>query len=276
MKNQFELVGGSIIGREHRRVGKNNQDAYGWTVTESGIVAVVCDGCSSGAHSEVGAKLGSKILLETLNHLIGNTQSSPNVSFEDSAVWQTVQRSVLTQLQSVANCLGGDRHSTVADYLLFTVVGVVVTPVTTAVFTLGDGVVAVNGHLTQLGSFPNNAPPYLGYGLLQENIPDSLQLKALQVMPTESVQTVLIGSDGVSDLIQAAESPLPGCSEPVGEIKQFWQGDRYFRNPDQVRRRLTRMNRDVLGATPSQSGLRQAGLLPDDTTLIVIRKTETS
>ncbi|MDO8622315.1 MAG: protein phosphatase 2C domain-containing protein, partial [bacterium] len=58
-------------------------------------------------------------------------------------------------------------------------------------------------------------------------------------------------------------------------IDQFWTDDRYFRNPDMVRRRLTLVNREAVRA---ENGMlaRTPGLLPDDTTLVVIRRTSSS
>ncbi len=270
MKNQFELAGGSVIGREHLRVGKNNQDAYFWNMTEAGVIAVVCDGCGSGIHSEVGAKLGARMIVETLHCLLKD-----GVHLEHEEVWQTIQQMLLSGLQQVVEQLGGDRTQTVRDYLLFTIAGVVITATTTAVFALGDGVVAIDDQVIQLGPFPNNAPPYLAYGLLEENISEASRLKTLQILPTDQLQTLLLGTDGMSDFIQVAEKALPGRSETVGDIAQFWQDDRYFRNSDQVRRHLALINREVTTFNPSsQQCLRQFGLLPDDTTLIVIRSKE--
>jgi len=275
MKNQFELAGGSVIGQNHLRVGKNNQDAYFWSVTDTSIVAVVCDGCGSGMHSEVGAKLGTRMLVDTIQNCLNEDCLNENWHLDDADLWQTIQNQLLNQLQQVAEQLGGDRIQTVQDYLLFTILGVVITSTTTAIFTLGDGVIAINDQRIGLGPFANNAPPYLAYGLLKQMTSDSFQLKALQVLPTECLQSVLIGTDGVSDLMQVAEQSLPGRSEIVGDIAQFWQDDRYFSNPYQIRRRLSLINRDVKTLDHhSQQYLRHSGLLPDDTTLIVIRKKE--
>lgn len=270
MKNQFELAGGSVIGREHLRVGKNNQDAYFWNVTEAGAIAVVCDGCGSGIHSEVGAKLGARLIVETMQRVLND-----NLHLEHGEVWQTIQQMLLTQLQKVVEQLGGDRTQTVCDYLLFTIAGVVITATTTAVFALGDGVIVINDQVIRLGPFLNNAPPYLAYGLLEENVSATHTLKVLQILPTDQVQSLLIGTDGVSDLIQVAEQAVLGRSETVGDMAQFWQDDRYFRNPDQVRRRLALINREItMFDKQAQQCLRQSGLLPDDTTLIVIRRKE--
>jgi len=55
--NKFFVAAGTIIGREHVRLGKNNQDKVIVSVRDDSIVAVVTDGCGSGNSSEVGAAL---------------------------------------------------------------------------------------------------------------------------------------------------------------------------------------------------------------------------
>src|SRR5206468_1221764 len=93
-----------------------------------------------------------------------------------------------------------------------------------------------------LGPFPDNAPPYLGYRLLDQP-GEALELALLRALPTQDVHTLLIGSDGVGDLVMACEATLPGGRERVGPIDQFFRKDVYFRNPDAVRRRLALLNR---------------------------------
>jgi hypothetical protein len=86
------------------------------------------------------------------------------------------------------------------------------------------------------------------------------------------VESILIGTDGVSDLIKAANCNLPGKSELVGEIGQFWEDDRYFKNPDAIRRQLALINREVTKPDwPEHQLTKEVGLLPDDTTLVVMR-----
>ena len=48
MKIPFQLAAGSIRGREHLRLERNNQDAYATLRNEQYAIAVVCDGCGSG------------------------------------------------------------------------------------------------------------------------------------------------------------------------------------------------------------------------------------
>lgn len=268
MKYQFELAGGSITGREHSRLGKNNQDAFAWYRNDHCLIAIVSDGCGSGAHSEVGAKLGVRLTIASIQQSLQEDDQSLN----HQAGWERLQNRLLAQLQRIAEQLGGELEQTVQNYLLFTIVGVVITSETTTCFAVGDGVFVINGQVCHLGPFPGNAPPYLAYGLL--NQPGyGFQLKPVQQFPIHDLESLLIGSDGVSDLIQVANQTLPGRSERVGSITQFWQDDRYFRNPDQVRRHLSLINREAITLdTLTQQLLKHPGLLPDDTTLITIRK----
>ncbi len=270
MKDILELAGGSVTGRDHVRVGKNNQDAYSWRLDQDSAIAVVCDGCGSGTHSEVGAKLGVRIVVATLQQAVDQN----GLTLDTEEVWSNIQQDWLTRLHQWVVQLGGDRGRTIQDYLLFTIAGVVITPATTTIFALGDGVIAINGAVMRLGPFANNAPPYLAYDLLAPVATNpSMQLRIVQRLPTDHLESLLIGSDGVGDLIQVANQSLPGRTEPVGEIGQFWQDDRYFRNPDQVRRRLALINREVtILDNSTHRYLKQPGLLPDDTTLISIRK----
>jgi hypothetical protein len=249
-----------VTGRDHRLMGKNNQDAYGFRWVGPIAIAVVCDGCGSGRHSEVGAQWGARVALETI------AQAVDPETLDQPSVWEQIQRSLLDQLQSLLTSLGGNLRQTIRDYGLFTLVGAVLTPAGGVVFSLGDGLVIVDGVVSRLGPFPNNQPPYLAYGLLEDTAP-------FQVRSLPAATAVLVGTDGVEDLLAAAANPLPGKSEPVGPISQFWD-DRYFTNPDQIRRRLTLINRDVLQPDWSTQQLsHHHGWLRDDTTFVVLRRT---
>ena len=78
LRETFEIAVGTVIGRDHRVSGKNNQDAFCCLMADHLIVAVVCDGCGSSPHSEVGAKIGAKIIAaEILRSISGNSDSLP-------------------------------------------------------------------------------------------------------------------------------------------------------------------------------------------------------
>lgn len=244
-----------MTGADHVRTGRANQDAFTWRRGERALVAVVCDGCGSGRHSEVGAKLGARLLTEAAVRLL-----DAGASAAEPATWSRVRRDLLAQLRLVANAMGGSLTDTVADYFLFTVVGVAVTPDWTVVVAAGDGVIAVNGTARQLGPFPGNQPPYLTYDLASDQPGPPLAIEAR--VPTSQVRSILVGTDGAVDL-PADQLSLDGlCTD-----------DALFRNRDAVRRRLALLAAERVTPDWEQRRLvRARGRLPDDTTVIALRR----
>lgn len=259
----FQLASGSVIGRDHRLVNRNCQD--GVYVIDSGPrrVAVITDGCGSGRHSEVGAKLGAQMLAESIYQASGyHTDLWVN--------WQRVRMHVLSNLDVLARQMGGNYRRTVEEFFLFTVVGVVMAGDKAAFFALGDGVIAINGEVVDLGPFPGNAPPYLGYGLIGDSLQDrslgDQPFTIIRQLPLAELEHFLIGTDGVIDLIAQAGHNQPGSTQPVGGIEQFWTQDSMFANPELVSRRLKLIARDWPRHNP------EPGRLPDDTTIVVGRR----
>ena len=83
----------------------------------------------------------------------------------------------------------------------------------------------------------------------------------------------MIGTDGAVELMGLADAPLPGKETRVGPISQFWRDDRFFANRDAVRRRLSLINSESVRVCPRTGRLERAhGLLPDDTSLAVVRR----
>jgi hypothetical protein len=83
----------------------------------------------------------------------------------------------------------------------------------------------------------------------------------------------MIGTDGVSDLIEVAQRPLPGRTEPVGPIEQFWSKTA-LASGVWIQQRLDAINHQTARPDPENGGIRHdLGLLPDDTTIIALRRT---
>lgn len=100
-----------------------------------------------------------------------------------------------------------------------------------------------------------------------------LQFQINRIVPTDELQSFLIGTDGVQDLVEAANKTLPGKEQLIGNIDALWKQDRFFSNPDAVRRHLAGINRDFVARDSVRSTRRsEVGRLPDDTTLIVGRR----
>ncbi len=266
----FEIATGSVIGRDHTRGLRNNQDAFASRFTEEFGVVVVCDGCSSGAHSEVGAHLGAQLIAE---------EFFAALSIERYDVVERARQNVLAQLRVLAKAMGGSFTQVVNDYFLFTTLVAVVKPRNTYIFGIGDGVFALNGDVTVIGPFPGNAPPYLAYDLtgssLADQRPELLRFTTHTVLPTSELDSLLIGTDGIADILRTGEQTLPGRTELVGNLNQFWVNDRYFGdNPFLVSRRLNQINpSQPITRLREDGGIeRFEGLLPDDTTMAIIRR----
>ena len=278
---EFQIAGGSVPGTDHTMPGKpgwiNNHDAFYWHQTDSCLVAVVCDGCGSNPHSEVGSKISARLLTRFLaegaEKYVEQIMRRPEAKTEID--WERVKTLALSQIAVLASAMGGSFSQTINDYFLFTVVGVVITPWSTFLFSIGDGVFVLNEEVIQLGPFPDNSPPYLAYCLtgstLLDTKPELFKFKVNRVIPTADVNSLLLGCDGVTDLIAAAEKNLPHREEVVGSIDQFWLNDNYFTNSDAVRRRLALINREGAEVVTGGKARVTGGLLSDDTTLVVIR-----
>jgi hypothetical protein len=262
MVSPFEVASASVVGREHARSGRNNQDALFLQASGEALAAVVTDGCGSGAHSETGAQLGARCVAQAALAVLGQ-----GLPLEAPEFLPAVRAEVLGFLASLTGRLG---EALLGEHLLFTIVGAVVTPAQTLVFSAGDGVWALNGQVHPLGPFPHNAPPYLAYGLLS---PGAAPLEQQALVPTGEVVSLLLGTDGAADLPGLAEARVPEREEAVGPFSQFWTEDRYFQNPDALRRRLALLGRESVRAEFAARRLvRTPGLLADDTTLVVLRR----
>lgn len=273
MNAAFEIAAGSIPGREHIRRYRNNQDAYAWAEQDDCTIAVVCDGCSASPNSEVGAKLGAQLLVNSISRHLETMHPGQYPDF-----WEQVRQDVLVQLRQCVQAIGGEVTTVIREFFLFTVLGAVITPEDTWIFGIGDGVYALNGTVRAIAPFAHNAPPYLAYGLIEPAVSDwftprDLTIQVHEYVPTFQVKSLLIGTDGMMDLMDRHGSMPSVAAHPVPQLQQFWLDDRYFKNPDYLRRQLSLMNREKI--TPDWEARqlhRQVGLLADDTTVLMVRR----
>jgi len=152
----YLLATGSVQGREHARLFRNNQDGVCARIDGSLAVAVVTDGCGSGADSEVGARLGARFLAQHVPSLARTTPVGPELA--DKALEALVgwMRTVVAGLDEGA----------IADQWLFTVLCAVMDGKTSLIFGVGDGVWRADGVGRVLEAGEKNAPDYPGYRLV--------------------------------------------------------------------------------------------------------------
>jgi len=280
----FQLASASLLGLDHRLPlkEKNGQDAL-WihpvpiSIFGNVQICLVADGCGSGAHSEVGAKLGVRLLASAIARQIERareSEESPRHQFD--RILEAARQDVLARVRVLAQDMGGSFSSTINEYFLFTTVGAILTDSHSVFFSRGDGLVVVNGEEIWVEPEDGNAPVYLSYTLVETSLnkrPHELAFQIHRVVHSDQLNHFLIGTDGLRFLCGAAVLPLPGKDDLVGPLSQFWKDDRYFHNHDALRRRLSLINRSHV--EPDWDGKRLVmhhGHLKDDVALIVGRR----
>lgn len=261
----FEVIGGSVSGRSHAIIGKSNQDAYAGRLDARGFCGVVCDGCGSGARSEVGAVLGARIISEKVLEKIVAGES-----LRDEKTWERIRNETIEVFGALVRSMGEPITRVVAEHFLFTVMGIAASDEGVIVFGIGDGMFALNEEIMRIGPFPGNAPPYLGYGLLGEGPAFTIHRSTT----LDVFESALVGTDGMIDYLDAVGKPVPGGrGELVKPLSSFWREGKYFQNPDALRRTLWLANREVQRPVWNEKRIvKDPGLLEDDTTLVVVRR----
>lgn len=271
LASEFEVSAATVCGRQHNLAGRESQDAYAIVCTPSCLIGFVADGCGSMRHSELGAKLGVRLGLALLGRLLEENGGAAEALRDEAAATALLEQFRLRMCEEISTLSGKMTYDCavsdiIAAYFLFTLLGFVVGPTNTAVFGIGDGGFGVNGSVNPIGPFPGNAPPYLAYGLPE------IQTRVLATgftlhafVPTESLSSLIVATDGLTDLLIWSEFPEGAES--------FWKEDKYFRNPDALRRRLSVISREqIIPDWENRVLERRQSPLRDDTTLIVVRR----
>lgn len=207
-------------------------------------IAVVCDGCSSGASSEVGARLGA---MAFAHKLCARLEAGECV--RERSVWEATRADVAALLATAIGAHEIIDVQDVHDHLLFTIVAAAVTHDGAAVWALGDGGYAIDDHTRVLGPFPNNEPPYLGYDLLGT-------AAAAHFEVFDRATRIVVATDGIEDLER--DFGVFAAPELVA-------------HPDGLRRRLAQLARsDDRIDWREQRVVRTPALLQDDLAVAII------
>jgi serine/threonine protein phosphatase PrpC len=211
------------------------------TVTAaSAVVLVVCDGCSSSPHAEIGARVASRFLAQELARQVTHAPDLAPVVLAARA-----QKRLLRMLRCLSRVLGPSAQTQIADCLLFTWLAAVVRPDAYAVFGMGDGAYAVNGQPTFLDPGSGNAPVYAAYALLGDARAHAPTLHCEG--PTAQLHSLVLATDGAQELLA-----------PGAPIDALVASTRLARNPSLLEKTL-RVARDTQG-------------LADDATCALLRR----
>jgi hypothetical protein len=203
----------AVGGARHLRMARNGQDAAAVWIGDAMAAAVVCDGCGAGASSEVGARLGAQLVIAAVSERLRGGQ-------RPAALWDGVRAQVGEALSRLVDAMPGDRGAAIREHFLFTIVAAAVAGDEAGVWAVGDGGYGWStSALCELGPFPDNQPPYLGYDLLGLPAPARLDVRSAPA------GELVIATDGVVELARAGR---------LGELLE----PRALGHPDGLRRRL--------------------------------------
>ncbi|MDD2870400.1 MAG: protein phosphatase 2C domain-containing protein [Candidatus Gracilibacteria bacterium] len=288
MKDTFEIAFGSIVGTDHTKVFKNNQDAYAYKQGSNYIVACVADGCSAGIFSEFGARFAVNFFVNSVSNILQSLSDKEldclaEKEYVSFPFFDKIRLDMLSSIRVLANSMGNDLNKIISDFFLFTLVAVLITPFGTDIVSIGDGYAAINGEEFDIDipvsqdSSLMNAPPYMVYNLVHSKLYEkenkSLNFRLIKGVKTTQLDSLLIATDGVSKWSEIQDLNIPAKSELVGPLSQFWTDDKYFSNQDLLRRKLFLMNNPKIRLDRENDCIQKySGLLNDDTTIIAIRR----
>lgn len=268
LSGSFLAMSGSVTGRDHRLVERDGQDGHAVVSSDDVVAAIVTDGCSSGRASEIGARVGAAWLAALIEQAFRGVDGASAAR----AAAGFVSRTLLDRLEVLARSFDPAGHINAARVdaaLLFGFLAAVVTPATTIVFGIGDGIVIVDGTVTVIDPGPENAPPYLAYALLGGGAVrgdgggagDGAGGARVSVEPrihfagaTADVDAIGVATDGVAPLVNAVEAVDGARASLAGIVAD----PRYTKNPSLLRKRLI--------------VLSDAGTFADDATIALVRR----
>lgn len=237
----------AVTGARHARTGRNGQDAAAAWVGDGCGAIVVCDGCGSGTYSEVGSRLGARLVVASLaDQLAAGTAATD--------VWSGMRECVLAELTRIVVAMRGERGAIVREHFLFTIVAAAWRGPDVCVWAVGDGAYVIGDRVVVLGPFADNQPPYLGYELLGEPI-----------------QPHVAHADAIAGRLAVATDGVAELSAPL-DFTALSSDPRLVEHPDALRRQLA-----ILARSPERIDWdarrieRRPAALQDDGAVALLR-----
>jgi hypothetical protein len=228
----FTVRAGSVTGSEHILRAANSQDKFRYSQFVIGgreyAVGIVCDGCSEGQHSEVGAALLAEFLSRRAEKLLSD-------GFHIGEVPDLLYHWALQFLKSLSDWLLGtdynqnDLTGFAKDYLLATVVGFIVGDEQTVIFSAGDGLILVNDHTLVLNQ--DNRPTYLAYDILNPaHLTENRSSTGFetQFYDTSAIERLAIWTDGFDPALAHELTELSAHPRALQRKLNVWSSQKRF------------------------------------------------
>lgn len=188
----------SAIGTSHVGTGLPCQDSAAHKIIEtencsSLLVAVVCDGAGSAAHSEIGSRLAAETFIDIVTGFIEEGGRLASINREIASVW-------LEQIATTLGIAAKDAGHAVRDYAC-TLLGAIVGESTATFIQIGDGAIVVSEGAEdgwswvfwpQHGEFANTTN-----FVVSDNAADVMDFTAT----SNRIAELAIFSDGIENLV---------------------------------------------------------------------------
>jgi serine/threonine protein phosphatase PrpC len=184
------------IGRDHELSMRNRQDFLLTHRTETRICGIVCDGCSESTYSELGAMLLGNFILSRLKTM--DIWDSP---YSIKMILETAHYNFIDLLNSLLRIEVADKPQFIQDYLLATLLFVVIEKDRIITGQCGDGVIIKNRIPEVIDQ--DGKPSYMAY----ENVPREMlkcepsKLDYIKITEVQDCDSIVIASDGLTPII---------------------------------------------------------------------------
>lgn len=261
--DEVRTAAAAVTGAAHLRLARNGQDAVArWSDGRRGVV-VVCDGCGSGASSELGALFTARALCAAMARRLAAAEPAA-----ERDTWEAARHDVVAALARLvaswtpepldANAAPAAPAQLVEQHLLCTAVAAATDEHAAAVWAVGDGAYVLDGQLTVLGPFADNAPPYLAYQLLG-------------VTPTAHFAARLHDDPGARATILVATDGAAALGDDLRALVAPHALERLLSHPDALRRHLATLARAAERILWSERRVeRTAAALQDDAAIALL------
>jgi len=227
----FSLNSAIHIGHDHIFERKNLQDFCKIATVNNTTYGIICDGCSEGTNSEIGANLLGTFILKKLQQLNAQQQIKSDLA-------TILTHSVYTYIDEFLRNLMifdiSEQVDFIKNNLLATFIFFIIDDINTLIGRCGDGVIVINNDVIKFDQ--DNSPHYLAYG----NIPDKYltqsrtKLSGIEIRNylTVNVKRLIIGSDGLTPLINHDKYHISDLYGTKGRQLQrrinVWQNEKLF------------------------------------------------
>jgi len=210
------------IGNDHLIAKTNKQDFCSAVEADTSLVGVICDGCSSGKHSEVGATLIGTYLMNAL------TTTRDIDSLSENTIKHQLGFGLTSFIRQLCFNLGLDEKlqaSFIEQCMTATFLFCVITDKYVYIGQSGDGVFIINGEKNIIDQ--DDAPEYIAYCALPNATKSFLDYITVTKFDVEDITDILIASDGLLFLSEEKYLDLYGTEKRQLQRKfNVWQNKR--------------------------------------------------